>query len=81
MGGASNGDGEDSEDLETALANLEAGRIETPAIDVLLQTITFQVRTNWVERKSMSPSSRMSPRFTRFWAPTGNDLRGSSNDP
>lgn len=56
MSGARNGNdsdvdskGKDSEDdnLETALANLEAGTIEALVIDVLRQTITFQIHQLW----------------------------------
>jgi hypothetical protein len=52
MSGASHGNGdkgEDDDDLETALANLEAGTIEALVIDVLRQTITFHVQTLWGE--------------------------------
>jgi hypothetical protein len=68
MSGASKGSGDNSEegdDLETALANLEAGTIEALDIDVLRQTITFQIHLHWGNSlNSMWPSLRMLPRFT-----------------
>ncbi len=50
MSGASHDnsdDGEDDENLEMSLANLESGTIEALDIDVLHQTITFHVLTHW----------------------------------
>jgi hypothetical protein len=50
MSGTSHGngnDGEDDDDLVTELANLESGTIKALDINVLRQTITFHVQTQW----------------------------------